>query len=158
MQSGQLIRQHFDLIPSQGQFSHIPQSYNIKWHLFQLILIDEQLLQSLHPLYATEVSNCILADLQILDVSILGSYSVNGFYLVANRLDLLDVRFLDGSGEETKLTEDFVGKTGIVEADPFFVLLEDFAKSLLDPKLFDLLVLNVDVLLAKRVGYLENYK
>lgn len=65
---------------------------------------------------------------------------------------------MGGSGEEAELTENFVGKTGIVKADSFFVLLEDFAKSLLDPKLFDLLVLNVDVLLAKRVGYLENYK
>lgn len=65
---------------------------------------------------------------------------------------------MDGSSEEAEFAKDFVGKTGVVEADPFFVLLEDFAKGLFDPKLFDLLVLNVDVLLAKRVGYLENYK
>lgn len=65
---------------------------------------------------------------------------------------------MDGSGEEAEFAEDFVGKTCVVEADPFFVFLEDFAKGLFDPKLFDLLVLNVNILLAKRVRYLENDK
>lgn len=63
-----------------------------------------------------------------------------------------------GSGEEAELVEDFVGETSVVETDPLFIFLEDFTKGLLDPKLFDFVVLNVDVLLAEGVRYLEYYE
>ena len=124
MQPGQLVRQDFNLIPGQGQFPHVPQPYDVQRHLLQLVLIDEQLLQPLHPLDSTEVCNRVLTDLQVLDVPILSGNSVDGFYLVADGLNLLDVGFLDGGGEEAELAEDLIGKTSVIEADPFFVLLE----------------------------------
>ena len=158
MQPRQLVRQDFDLIPGQGQFPHVPQPYDVQRHLLQLVLIDKQLLQPLHPLDSAEISDRVFADLQVLDIPVLGGNSADGLYLVADGLNLLDVGFLDGGGEEAELAEDLIGKTSVVEADPFFVLLEHLAKRLLDPEFLDLLVLDVDVLLAEGVGDLENYE